>query len=57
MKKKRKRPEPGKSGKFVTTIFEFDDAMRRAVRVKQPGRGTNQDYVEANKRRAKTGKP
>jgi len=39
-------------GKQISVPFEFDDAMRRAMRVKQPESGTtNEDYIRANEER------
>jgi len=40
-----------KKGKRVRVPFRFDDALQRAMRVLQPGKGTNEDYKRANDRR------
>lgn len=33
--------------------FKFDEAMRRLVKIKPPGKGTNKDYRNANRKRGK----
>ena len=49
-----KEEEPKtKKGNRLAAPFKFDDAMRRLMKVKQPGGGTNEDYVAANKAREK----
>ena len=45
-----------KKGKRVKVPFRFDDAMHRAMRVRQPGKGTNEDYKRANDERTKPSK-
>lgn len=52
----KKKDHAAEKEQRVTVPVKFDEAMRRAVSVRPPKGGTNQDYVKANRARERRAK-